>query len=147
MLQRTCAIIKPDAIRDKFIADILFEVVKNDMVISDLFMIQLTKNQARLFYAEHEGRPYFEPLIKFTASGPLAALVLEGDDVVDRWRKLIGTTNPKEADPGTLRAKFGRGTPDNALHGSDSLESAEREIALLQSFKTPFACRRNESDF
>lgn len=135
MIQRTCAIIKPDAVRDGFIGDVISEISKSGMNIADLFMVRFTAEQAEAFYAEHKGRPFFPPLVEFTTSGPAVVLVLEGEDVVARWRQLIGKTDPRAAAPETLRARFGKGTPNNALHGSDSPESAEREISLLRLFR------------
>jgi nucleoside-diphosphate kinase len=132
MFQHTCAIIKPDAVRDGNVGNILAEVVKNDMRIFDLYMIELTADQVKKFYAEHEGRPFFDSLIEFTVSGKMVAMVLAGENVIARWRQLIGSTDPAKAAPDTLRAKFGRGTPNNALHGSDSPASAEREIGFLK---------------
>jgi len=132
MFQHTCAVIKPDAVRDGNIGNILAEIVKNDMRIFDLYMIELTTDQAKGFYVEHEGRPYFRPLVDFTTSGKMVAMVLAGEDAISRWRQLIGSTDPAKAAPNTLRAKFGQGTPNNALHGSDSPTSAEREIGFLK---------------
>ena len=132
MTQHTCAIIKPDAVRDGNIGNILAEIVKNDMQIRDLFMIELTTDQAGQFYAVHAGKSFFDPLIEFTTSGKMIVMTLVGDDVVARWRKLIGVTDPAKAAPNTLRAKYGRGTPNNALHGSDSPASADLEISFLK---------------
>lgn len=132
MLQHTCAIIKPDAVRDGNIGNILAEIVKNDMQIRDLYMIELTHDQAGQFYSEHQGKPFFNPLVEFTTSGKMIVMTITGEEVVSRWRKLIGATDPVKASPGTLRAKYGRSTPNNALHGSDSSVSAEREISFLK---------------
>jgi nucleoside-diphosphate kinase len=131
-MEKTCAIIKPDAVRSQHVGDILSEIVKNDMLVVDLFSIRLTEEQAGEFYSEHKGRPYFDSLVQFTTSGSMVVMTLEGKDVVARWRELIGATNPANAKPGTLRAKFGRGTPNNALHGSDSASSAKLEIEFLR---------------
>ena len=98
MTQHTCAIIKPDAVRDGNIGNILAEIVKNDMQIRDLFMIELTTDQAGQFYAVHAGKSFFDPLIEFTTSGKMIVMTLVGDDVVARWRKLIGVTDPAKAE-------------------------------------------------
>lgn len=138
MNEKTCAIIKPDAVKDKKIGDIVNIIVENDMMIVDMFLICLNKRQASEFYSEHEGRPYFEKLIEFTTSGMMAVMTLEGKNVVQRWRHLMGNTFPEKASPETVRALFGKGVPNNAVHGSDSAASALREISLMQAFKQTF---------
>lgn len=92
---------------------------------------RLTKVQAEAFYREHEGKPFFEELCSFMVSGPICALILEGENAVRRWRDLMGATDPLKAEQGTIRAQFGLGMPDNAVHGSADLAAAEREIPFF----------------
>ncbi|MGJ8581996.1 MAG: nucleoside-diphosphate kinase, partial [Psychromonas sp.] len=94
-------------------------------------LMQLTREQAEGFYAEHEGRDFYEPLIEFMTSGPTMALVLQGEDIIPAYRELIGKTDPTQAAAGTIRADFAESTRLNAVHGSDCPESAAREIAYL----------------
>jgi nucleoside-diphosphate kinase len=127
--------IKPDAVRMKMVGSILAFVEKAVTIkLVEMRMIRLTEPQVRQFYAEHDGKPFFWPLVDFTLSGPVVCMVLEGDDVVQWWRRAIGNTNPQKAEPGTVRHMCGMGQPNNAVHGSDSPESAAREIAMFRSW-------------
>lgn len=135
MKQQTCAIIKPDAIRDGFIGDILSTIVFKGLRIVDLFFMTMTKEHVAQFYAEHIGKPFYQGLEDFSTSGPMAFMILEGENAVSKWRFLMGSTDPSKASPDTLRARFGKGMPNNALHGSDSPDSAKREINLIKKFK------------
>lgn len=94
-------------------------------------MLVVSEDLAKSYYSEHIGKPFFEPLIKYITSGPSVAMVLEGDDAVKVTRKMMGATNPKEADQGTIRGDFGLHVGRNIIHGSDSLSSAEREMSLF----------------
>lgn len=132
---KTFAMIKPDAVRTHCIGQVLSRIELSTSVrVIEMRMVLLDEQQARQFYGEHEGKPFFEPLVQFTTSGPLVAMVLSGDDVVQWWREVMGDTDPQKARPGTLRAQLGMGMPNNAVHGSDSPESAEREIALFRTW-------------
>lgn len=131
----TFAMIKPDAVRLRFFGSIISKIESlTDLSIVELMLMRLTEAQVRQFYAEHDGKPFFEPLVEFSTSGPFVCIVLKGENAVDRWRELMGATNPQQAKPGTLRHEFGFGMPNNAVHGSDSEQSAEREIALFRSW-------------
>jgi len=126
--ERTLSIIKPDAVSKNVIGKIISRFEDNNLKIVAGKLIQLDDAMASGFYAEHEGRPFFEDLKKFMTSGPVFVQVLEGENAVLKNRELMGSTNPQEAEPGTIRADFANSIDANAVHGSDSLESAAREI-------------------
>lgn len=136
--ERTLAVIKPCATKNLHAGAILeiIEATPGFKVVAAK-LTHYSVVQATEFYAEHCGRPYYDGLIKHTLSGPCWAVIIEGTDVVRRWRQLIGPTDPNKNDLGPgrfrsdLRAKFGTGVPDNALHGSDSRTAAQREMAIL----------------
>lgn len=130
-LQRTLSIIKPDAVKKQLIGTILQRFEQSHFTIVAAKMMQLTREQAEGFYAEHEGRDFYEPLIVFMTSGPIMVQVLEGEDVIPAYRELIGKTDPTQAATGTIRADFAESTRYNAVHGSDSPESAAQEIAYF----------------
>ena len=127
-IQRTLSIIKPDAVSKNVIGKIISRFEDNGLKVVAGKLLSLSEEMAAGFYAEHEGRPFFKALIEFMTSGPIFVQVLEGEDAVIKNRELMGSTNPEEADPGTIRADFAKSIDANAVHGSDSLESAEREI-------------------
>ena len=126
--ERTLSIIKPDAVSKNVIGKIISRFEDNNLKIVAGKLIQLDDAMASGFYAEHEGRPFFEDLKKFMTSGPVFVQVLEGENAVLKNRELMGSTNPQEAEPGTIRADFANSIDANAVHGSDSLERAAREI-------------------
>jgi nucleoside-diphosphate kinase len=130
-IERTFSIIKPDAVAKNVIGKILtrFEDAGLNVVASK--MLHLSKEQAEGFYGEHKERPFFNDLVAFMTSGPVVVQVLEGEGAVLRNRELMGATNPKEADAGTIRADFAESIDENAVHGSDAPESAAREIAYF----------------
>ena len=130
-LERTFSIIKPDAVRRNLIGDIYSRFEKAGLVIIGSRMLKLTSEQAAGFYAEHEGKPFFEDLCSYMKSGPVMIQVLEGDDAISVNRRLMGATDPKEAAPGTIRADFAESIDANAVHGSDSPASARREIGFF----------------
>ncbi len=129
--QRTLSIIKPDAVAKNVIGEIESRFEKAGLKIVAAKMLQLSEEKAGGFYAEHKERPFFKDLVGFMTSGPVVVQVLEGEDAVARNRDLMGATNPKDAAPGTIRADFAETIDANAVHGSDSPESAEREIAYF----------------
>ena len=130
-MQNTLSIIKPDAIKKGYAEQICTRIENSGLEIVLKKELLLTRNQAEGFYAEHKGKPFFEALINFMTSGPVQVQVLEGKEAISRYRSLMGSTNPKEADPGTLRHDFAESIDANAVHGSDSLESAAREVAYF----------------
>ncbi len=130
-VERTLSIVKPDAVAKNVIGEIWSRFEKNGLQIVAAKMLHLSREQAGGFYAEHEGRPFFEPLIDFMTSGPVTIQVLEGEGAIAKNRELMGATNPAEAAAGTIRADFAETIDANAVHGSDSPASAEREIGYF----------------
>ncbi len=130
-IERTISIIKPDAVAKNVIGDIYSRFEKAGLKIVAARMIHLTQEQAEGFYAEHKERPFFGALVSFMTSGPVMVQVLEGEGAVLKNRDLMGATNPADADAGTIRADFAQSIDENAVHGSDSVESAAREIAYF----------------
>lgn len=130
-LERTFSIIKPDAVERNLIGAIYQRMEKAGLTIIAAKMVRLTEEQASGFYAEHEGKPFFEPLKEFMTSGPIMVQVLEGEKAITRYRELMGKTNPEEAACGTLRADYAVSMRLNSVHGSDSPESAAREIEFF----------------
>jgi nucleoside-diphosphate kinase len=126
--EQTLSIIKPDAVKKNVIGEIYSRFEKAGLKIVHAQMIELTKEEAEGFYAVHKDRPFFNDLVEFMTSGRVMIQVLEGENAVALNRKLMGATNPKEADPGTIRADFADSIDANAVHGSDSLENAKIEI-------------------
>ena len=126
--ERTLSIIKPDAVSKNIIGKIISRFEDNGLYIVAGKLMQLDDKMASGFYAEHEGRPFFNDLKKFMTSGPVFVQVLEGEGAIQKNRELMGSTNPQEADPGTIRADFANSIDANAVHGSDSETSAVREI-------------------
>ena len=139
-IERTFSIIKPDAVAKNIIGKIYSRFESNGLRIVASKMVRLTTETAGGFYAEHAERPFFPDLIQFMTSGPVMVQVLEGEGAVAKNRELMGATNPKEADAGTIRADFAESIDANAVHGSDSPESAAREIAYF--FETGELCER-----
>ncbi|MBN8412481.1 nucleoside-diphosphate kinase [Halomonas denitrificans] len=131
--ERTLSIIKPDAVAKNVIGEIITRFEKADLKVVAAKMIHLSQEQAEGFYAEHKERPFFGDLVSFMTSGPVVVQVLEGDNAILKNRELMGATNPKEADAGTIRADFASSIDANAVHGSDSAESAEREVTYFFS--------------
>ncbi|MAM88151.1 nucleoside-diphosphate kinase [Allohahella sp. A8] len=130
-VERTLSIIKPDAVAKNVIGDIYSRFEKNGLRIVAAKMQHLSQEQAEGFYAEHKERGFFPDLVAFMTSGPVIVQVLEGENAVKKHRDLMGATNPKEAEKGTIRADFADSIDANAVHGSDSAQSAEREIAYF----------------
>ena len=132
-VERTFSIVKPDAVAKNHIGEIYNRFESNGLRIVAAKMMQLSKEKAEGFYAEHSERPFFNDLVAFMTSGPVVAQVLEGEGAVLKNRDLMGATNPAEADAGTIRADFATSIDENAVHGSDAVESATREIAYFFS--------------
>jgi nucleoside-diphosphate kinase len=130
-VERTLSIVKPDAVGNNVIGEIWSRFERNELKIVAAKMMRLNAEKAGGFYAEHEGRPFFDPLIEFMTSGPVMVQVLEGEGAIGKNRDIMGATNPQEAAPGTIRADFASSIDANAVHGSDSPESAAREIAFF----------------
>ncbi len=130
-VEQTLSIIKPDAVKKGVIGKILDRFESNGLRIAATKMVYLSKEDAKAFYAVHSDKPFFDELVEFMTSGPVIVSVLEGENAVAKNRELMGATNPKEAAPGTIRADFAESIDANAVHGSDSLENAKKEIAFF----------------
>lgn len=130
-VEKTLSIIKPDAVAKNVIGDIIGRFEKAELKIVAAKMLQLDDDKAGGFYAEHRERPFFKDLVSFMTSGPVVVMVLEGEGAIAKNRDLMGATNPKEAAEGTIRADFAQTIDENAVHGSDSAESAAREISYF----------------
>ena len=130
-VERTLSIIKPDAVAKNVIGKIVSRFESNGLKIVNMEMKQLSEAEAQGFYAEHKERPFFGDLVEFMTSGPVVVQVLEGEGAIDKNRELMGATNPQEAAEGTIRRDFASSIDANAVHGSDSPASAEREIAYF----------------
>ncbi len=132
-MEQTLSIIKPDAVQKNVIGKIIDRFESNGLRIAAMKKVRLGRCDAKEFYAVHKERPFFADLVDFMVSGPVVVMVLEGLNAVAKNRELMGATNPKEAAPGTIRADFADSIDANAVHGSDSLENAQREIAFFFS--------------
>ncbi len=130
-LQRTFSIIKPDAVAKNIIGAIYTRFEQAGLLIVAAKMTHLTRAQAEGFYAVHKARPFFNDLVNFMITGPVMMQVLEGENAIVRHRELMGATNPKDAAPGTIRADFASTVDENAVHGSDSPETAQAEIEFF----------------
>ena len=146
-VQRTLSIIKPDAVKKNVIGEIISRFESNGLKLVAAKLIHLNDELASGFYAEHEGRPFFEDLKKFMTSGPVFVQVLEGENAISLNRELMGDTDPKQAAPGTIRADYANSIDANAVHGSDSPESAAREINYFFPFKLIFTSDRSTRFF
>lgn len=130
-VERTLSIIKPDAVAKNAIGQIIARFESAGLEVVAVRMLQLSRSDAEAFYAVHKERPFFKDLVAFMISGPVVVQVLEGENAVLKNRKLMGATDPKKADKGTIRADFADGIDANAVHGSDALATAATEIAFF----------------
>lgn len=133
-LEQTLVLIKPDGVARNLTGEILRRIEAKGYQLVDVRLVQPERELLAMHYAEHEGKPFYEPLIQFMESGPIVALRISGNRVIEGFRSLAGTTDPTAAAPGTIRGDLGRdwglNVQQNLVHGSDSLETAERELAL-----------------
>lgn len=130
-IERTLSIIKPDAVSKNVIGEVITRFEKGGLRVAGAKMVRLSKAQGEQFYAVHKERPFFPALVKFISSGPVLVQVLEGEDAIAQNRQIMGATNPKDAAPGTIRADFADSIDHNAVHGSDSPETAKQEISFF----------------
>jgi nucleoside-diphosphate kinase len=130
-MERTLAIIKPDAVAARNAGPIIQRIEDGGFTIRAMRLLRLTQAQAEGFYAVHRERPFFGSLTKFMSSGPVVVLALEGPDAIRKWRTLMGATDPAKADAGTLRKEFGASIENNATHGSDAADTAAYEIGYF----------------
>lgn len=130
-VERTLSIVKPDAVKKNVIGKIISRFEQAGLKIAGAKMKHLTRSEAEAFYAVHKERPFYGELVEFMISGPVFISVLQGENAIARNREIMGATNPKEAAPGTIRADFADSIQNNAVHGSDSAETAKQEVAFF----------------
>jgi nucleoside-diphosphate kinase len=130
-MERTLILVKPDAFSRNLTGEIIARFERKGLRLAALQLMTMTRELAEQHYAEHEGKPFYEELVGFITSGPLVAMVLEGDEAVTAARQVIGATNPLEASPGSIRGDYAIEVGQNMVHGSDSPESAAREVSLF----------------
>ncbi len=130
-VEKTYSMIKPDGVRDGHIGEIINRFERAGLTIERMEMGTVTLEEAKENYAEHEGKPFYEGLIEYVTSGPVVKMVVSGEGAIAKCRALMGATDPAEAAPGTIRGDFGLTMDENVIHGSDSPESAEREIGVF----------------
>ena len=128
MREKTLSIVKPDGVSKNLIGDVIKRLESEEIEIAALKMIWMTKEQAKGFYKVHKGKPFYESVTDFMSSGPCVVMVLKGEDVIKRYRNIMGATNYKEAAEGTIRREFATDIEKNVVHGSDSVENAQFEI-------------------
>jgi len=127
-IEQTLSIIKPDAVQRNIVGPIITLIEGYGLKIVNIKMTRLTTDQAKIFYKIHNGKPYFESLVEYITSGDIIVLKLEGEDAVNRYREIMGTTDPEQAKNGTIRKKYAQSMQKNSVHGSDSIENAKIEI-------------------
>ena len=142
-MERTLVLIKPDALQRGLAGEILSRLERRGLKIVALRLMRVDESLARRHYAEHEGKPFLDSLVRFITSSPLIAAVFEGPNAVEVVRRLMGATDPQQAEPGTIRGDLGLYIQYNLIHGSDSKESAQREIALFFDEADVFAWERS----
>ncbi len=131
MIERTLAIIKPDAVAAGHAGEILTTIEREGFRVLAMRMTRLAAAQAEGFYAVHRGKPFFESLVKFMTEGPVVVMALERDDAIRKWREVMGATNPANAADGTIRKRFGASIERNAVHGSDAPDTAQFELGFM----------------
>ncbi len=128
---KTFFMVKPDGVKRNIVGQVIDRVEQEGFKISKMKMMTISNELAEEHYGEHKDKPFFQDLVSFITSGPVVAMEVEGEDVVSKVRRIMGATNPSDADPGTIRADFATKLEENVVHGSDSKESAERELGLF----------------
>jgi nucleoside-diphosphate kinase len=130
-IERTYAMVKPDGVRRGLVGEVVGRLEAKGFRIVGMKLMQITRETAERHYGEHAGKPFFEGLISFITSGPVVAMVVEGEDAIAAWRTMMGATNPKDAAPGTIRGDLAATLDENVAHGSDAPATAEREIGIF----------------
>ena len=131
--ERTFAMVKPDGVRRNLAGTLIKRIEDRGFRIVGLKLMQISRETAEQHYGEHQGKPFFDGLVAFITGGPVVAMVLEGENAILEWRKMMGATNPKDAAPGTVRGDFALTIDENVAHGSDAPATAEREIGIFFS--------------
>lgn len=129
--ERTFAMVKPDGVKRGLAGKIMSRIEAKGFTLVDVKLMNISRETAEKHYGEHAGKPFFEGLISFITSGPVLAMVVEGENAILEWRKMMGATNPADAAPGTIRGDFASTMDENVVHGSDAPETAEREINIF----------------
>ncbi len=130
-IERTFAMVKPDGVRRALVGQIVQRLEAKGFRIVGLKLLRISRELAERHYGEHEGKPFYAGLVAFITSGPVVAMVVEGENAIAEWRKMMGATNPKDAGPGTVRGDLATTLDENVVHGSDAPSTAQREIALF----------------
>jgi len=130
-MEQTLGIVKPDAVSRSLVGEILKRIESAGLKIKALKMLHLTKKQAQRFYEVHKEKPFYDSLTSYMSSGPVVVFVLEGENAINRYRELMGATDPQKAQEGTIRREFGLDVEKNSVHGSDSPENAQKEISFF----------------
>lgn len=130
-IESTFSIIKPNAVKKNVVGSIIQKFEENGLKVAAARMVKIERSKCEEFYAEHKARPFFSELVDFMTSGPVLLMCLRGDNAIQKNREIMGATDPSKAAPGTIRQLFGDSVGENAVHGSDSPASAERELALF----------------
>ncbi len=132
-MERTLSIVKPDGVKKNLIGEVIKKFERKDLRIAALKMIKMSKDEAKGFYIVHKQRPFYDSLTSFMSEGPIVVIIVEGENAISKVREIMGATNPKDAEPGTIRADFASDIEHNIVHGSDSKESAAYEIPYFFS--------------
>ena len=130
-MANTLGIVKPDGVRRKLVGQVIGRIEKTGLIIRGLKALRLTREDAERFYAVHEGKPFFKSLVEFMTSGPIVVMAIGGHDSINRWRELMGATDPAKAKYNTLRREYGTSIEKNVVHGSDSEANAKTEVAFF----------------
>ena len=130
-IELTYAMVKPDGVKRGLVGEVVRRLEAKSFRIVGMKLMQIPRETAERHYGEHKGKPFFEGLVSFITSGPVVAMVVEGENAIGEWRKMMGATNPKDAAPGTIRGDFASTIDENVAHGSDAPETAEREIGIF----------------
>jgi nucleoside-diphosphate kinase len=146
-MEKTFLMVKPDGVSRGLVGEVVSRAEDKGLKITAMKMMEIDEDLAKRHYGEHEGKPFFSDLVSFITSGPVVAMVVEGKEAINIARTLIGATDPKEAGPGTIRGDFGIDVGRNIAHGSDSLESAEREISLFFTPDEIIDYKRTDEDW
>lgn len=129
--ERTYAMVKPDGVKRGLVGEVVSRLENKGFKIVGMKLMQIPRELAETHYGEHKGKPFFEDLVSFITSGPVVAMVVEGENAIAEWRKMMGATNPKDADLGTIRGDYASTIDENVVHGSDAPATAEREIGIF----------------
>lgn len=130
-IERTYAMVKPDGVERGLVGEVVSRIEAKGFKLIDMKLMTIPRETAERHYGEHKGKPFFDGLVSFITSGPVVAMVVEGENAIAEWRKMMGATNPADATPGTLRGDFASTIDENVVHGSDAPATAEREIGIF----------------